>query len=87
MQTLAVGGLATRKGMLTRLIQRIPIGQLRAPQGRKLLGVVTNFSFAVMVVSIPTSSFLAPDKTERRAALSHVLKHVGIRAARRHEEG
>ncbi len=59
-QALAVGGLAMRKSMQARLIERITIGQLRAPQPTKLLGVVTNLSLAVMVVCMDNHSFSAP---------------------------
>jgi hypothetical protein len=36
LQAALIAGLAMRKGILAHMVQRIPVAQLRLPQGREL---------------------------------------------------
>ena len=85
-QALAVGGFATRKGVQTRLIQRVTIGQLRAPQRGTLLGGGDQFELGRDGCLHRHPFFFTSEQTERRGGTSsHVLQHVGGSAARSHE--
>ena len=80
-QALALGGLPMGKGILAGLVECIPIGQLRLPQGSKLLRSCDQFQFGSNRRLHRKVFCFNRSVSERRRCFLPRLKTVGIRTA------
>jgi len=80
-QALALGGLAMGKGILACLVERIPVGQLKLPEGSKLLRTRDQFQFGSDRRLHRNIFCFNRRASERRRCFLPRLKTVGIRTA------
>ena len=84
-QATAGGGLALRKGVLTRLIQRVTIGQLGLPQRGKLFWRGHQFEFGGERGLHAQEFFFRIIQPERRAVLPPTPETRGYPHRQSHE--
>ena len=80
-QALALGGLPMGKGILAGLVECVPVGQLRLPEGSTLLRSRDQFQFGSDCRLHRNVFCFNWSVSERRRCFLPRLKTVGIRTA------